>query len=245
MILYTLPISMISVALATVIFPKFSTNILKKEIGILNKNVNDAVRANLFIFVPVSFFFFVYGNDIIRLLFERGKFTSLDSQIAYNVLKYYTISLVFYATYSIYNKILYSARLVNGLLFITVSGIIIKIVLNILLVDKYQQDGLAFATTVSYIYFFLFSITLVYYKVPGIKHSIFFKDLLFYFLNGLICYFVVQILFENILRIHFYENIFKIIFFYALFIINLKIVDHGSIQLTGNILRGLKTVRSI
>ena len=245
MILYVLPVSMISIALATVIFPKFSANIQNKKFDELNKNVIDAIRANLFIFVPVTFFFLLYGNDIIRLLFERGKFTSQDSQIAFNVLKYYAISLVFYSAYSIYNKIIYSAHLINTLLMITLGGVVIKIILNFLLVKSYQQDGLAFSTSVSYIFFFLLSMLLIYHKIPGIKHSVFFKDLVFYLSNGIICFFSVEILFSGILRINIYHDIFKMIIFYAFFLLNLKLVNHGSVHLTGNIIRNLKSVRSI
>jgi putative peptidoglycan lipid II flippase len=245
MILYVLPVSMISIALATVIFPKFSANIQNKKFDELNKNVIDAIRANLFIFVPVTFFFLLYGNDLIRLLFERGKFTAQDSQIAFNVLKYYAVSLIFYSAYSIYNKIIYSTSLIYALLMITLGGIIIKIILNFLLVHSYQQNGLAFSTSVSYIFLFLLSMLLIYHKIPGIKQSVFFKELVFYLFNGIICFFIVEILFSGILRIYILQDLFKMVIFYAFFLLNLKLANHGSIQLAGSIIRNLRDVRSI
>ncbi len=244
-ILYLLPISIISIALTTVIFPKLTTNIQRKEFEALNKNVSDAISANLFIFVPISFFFFFYGNDLIKILFERGKFSAENSMITFGVLKYYTISLVFNAAYSVYNKLLYGAHLMNGLVIITISGVILKIIMNFTLVGRYQQNGLALSTSISYIYFFLSSIILIKYRIPEIKHLLFFKNLFFYLITGLICYSIVEILFDSFYTLSYYKDIFKIILFYTLFLFSLTLSDHYSVKLIASLIRTIKTAKTI
>jgi len=244
-ILYVLPISIISIALTTVIFPKLTSNIQRKEFEALNKNVSDAISANLFIFVPVSFIFFLYGNDLIKILFERGKFSAEDSMITFIALKYFTISLVFNAAYSVYNKLLYGAQMMNGLIIITISGVIIKIILNFTLVSRYQQNGLALSTSISYIYFFLSSIILIKYRIPEIKHLLFFKNLFFYFITGLICYSIVEILFDGFYTLSYYRDIFKMILFYTLFLFSLILSNHYSVKLIASLIRTIKTAKAI
>jgi len=243
--LYMLPITIFTFAIATVILTKFSKNIQFENIVNLNQNHTDAIRANLFIFVPITFLYLFYGNDLIRIVFERGKFTLEDSQVTFNVLKYYTISLVFYSTYAIYNKIIYGARLVNQLLIITIVGIAIKIILNFILVNKYQQDGLALSSSISYIYFFLASVILISFKLPQLTHTIFLKELLFYLVNGFLCYVLVDIVFNNLMTIMNFDSLIKFIMFYIIFLFNLKFVKHGSMQLIANFMQTLKNVRTI
>lgn len=231
---FILPISIISTAIGTVILPKFSHSIYSYKVKDLIENHRDSIRINLFIFVPVSFLFFVYGGDVIRLFFERGKFTLDNSIVTFNVLKLYTLSLVFYSAYTINNKIIYGARLLNQLLIITVLGIIIKIILNFLLVTKFDQYGLALSTSISYIYFFILSIYLIKKKIPELKHSIFFKELMFYIVNGLICYFVVELLFQFLFEVKVYEDLIKFVMFYLAFLFNLYILKYDSLTLIKN-----------
>ena len=243
--LYLLPVAVFSIALATVLLPKFSENIQSGHIDELNQNYSDAVRANLFLFVPIAFLFFFYGGDIIKILFERGKFSVEDSGVTFNVLKFYTISIIFYSTYSIYNKIIYGARLVNALLVITVAGIILKIVLNFLLVNELKQDGLALSSSISYIYFFLASFVLISIKLPALKQSVFLKDLTFYLVNGLLSYLLVEILFGSLVFVSTSKQIIKFMVFYPVFLLNIKIVEHGSVKLIKNFWKNMKSVRAI
>ncbi|MFB3056942.1 MAG: lipid II flippase MurJ, partial [Ignavibacteriaceae bacterium] len=102
-----------------------------------------------------------FGDTIIKILFERGKFSPGDTEITFSVLKIYSLSLVFYSIYSIFNKIIYGARLVNSLLIITLGGILIKVILNIILVSEYQQNGLALSTSINFTFFFITSLVLI------------------------------------------------------------------------------------
>jgi len=237
---FILPISIISTAVGTIILPKFSHSIHLEKVKDLVENYRDSIRINLFIFVPVSFLFFVYGEDLIHLFFKHGKFTTQDSIVTFNVLKIYTLSLIFYSTYTINNKIIYGARLLNQLLIITVMGIVLKIIMNFLFVTRYDQYGLALSSSVSYIYFFLCSIFLIRFKIPALKHSLFFKELFIYLINGLICYVVVEFLFTFLSGLEFYEDILKFITFYIIFLINLLVIKYNSITLIKDRLLSIK-----
>jgi putative peptidoglycan lipid II flippase len=237
--LYLLPISIFSFALATVVFPKFSEYLQKKEYKVFEKNFMDAIRVNLLIFIPIALIYFFYGEELIKILFERGKFTGANSASTFLVLRIYSVSLIFYSIYSILNKVLYGAKLVNALFLIATTGLIIKIVLNFILVNEYQQNGLAIATSISFIFYFFSSIILIYVKFELQNKSFLGKEIIFYACNGLISYFVVFIFSKTLALTFSHNQIIQLILFCILFYMNLLIVKHNSISLLKTMLTSI------
>ncbi len=243
--LFNLPITVVSLAFATVIFPKFSENIQTKSFDSLQKNLSDSLSANLLFFVPIAFLFFLYGDSIIKLLFERGKFYSSDTLDTFIALKTYAFSLIFYSTYAIFNKIIYAAKFVNSLLLITVTGIVLKIILNFIFVGLWKQNGLALSTSISYIFFFLSGFLLVYKKLPIKNQSLFFKELIFHLTNGFFSYIIIQLMFYYIIPDYNYINLMKIIFFLSIYILNVYLLGNKSLILVKELLNSVRTVKSI
>jgi len=243
--LFNLPISVVSLAFATVIFPKFSENIQTKSFDKLQNNISNSISANLMFFVPIAFLFFFYGDSIIKLLFERGKFSGSDTLDTFLALKAYAFSLIFYSTYVIFNKIIYAAKFVNSLLLITVTGIVLKILLNFIFVGLWKQNGLALSTSVSYLFFFLSSFILVYKKLPMNNQSLFFKELVFHLTNGIFSYIIIQLMFYYIIPNYNYINLMKIFFFLSVYIFNVYLIGNKSLVLVKELLNSVKTVKSV
>ncbi|MGE5847796.1 MAG: lipid II flippase MurJ, partial [Ignavibacteria bacterium] len=70
---YILPISIISIAISTAVFPKLSENLSTNSLKELFERLDNFFRINFFLFVPVAFIFFLYGETIIGILFQRGE----------------------------------------------------------------------------------------------------------------------------------------------------------------------------
>ena len=93
--LYILPLSIISMAFATVIFPKFSQSISQNNINELESYFNKGLIINSIIFIPIVILFLFDGNTLIKIIYERGKFNSIDTIRAFQILQIYSISLLF------------------------------------------------------------------------------------------------------------------------------------------------------
>ncbi len=243
--LFNLPVTVVSLAFATVIFPKFSEDIQTKSFDNLQKNLSDSISANLLFFVPIAFLFFFYGDSIIKLLFERGKFSSLDTLDTFLALKAYAFSLIFYSTYAIFNKIIYGAKFVNSLLLITVAGIVLKITLNFVFVGLWKQNGLALSTSISYLFFFLSGFILVYKKLPIRNQSLFFKELVFHLANGLFSYLIVRLIFSYIIPKYNYIDLVKILFFLPVYILNVYLIGNKSLLLVKKLLNSVRSVKTV
>ena len=243
--LFSLPIAVVSLALTTVIFPKFSETIHSKSFEKLQNIFSDSIRANLLFFVPIAFLFFFYGDIILKLVFERGKFTGTDTLDTFITLKVYSISLIFYSAYSILNKVLYGAKFVNYLLIITICGIAIKILLNFLFVGIWQQNGLALSTSFSFIFFFFASFILLDKILPLKYRSLFIKELAFQLVNGFISYFIVEVIFNSANTHNIFIDIIKIVLYLFVFLMNTFIMGNKSVVIIKELFSTVRTAKSI
>ncbi|MCB0340112.1 MAG: oligosaccharide flippase family protein, partial [Bdellovibrionales bacterium] len=74
--LVQLPIGTFSVALATVLLPALSKSWISGSSVEFAKNLTDALRYTSFIVIPISFGLYFFAEPIVKVLFERGEFTS-------------------------------------------------------------------------------------------------------------------------------------------------------------------------
>lgn len=231
LIIWFLPVSIFSISLATAVFPVITKAINEDSYTEIEKIYNESISMNVFLFVPLAFILFFYGDVIIKIFFERGKFVKESTEITFGVLKFYSISLVFYSVYAVFNKIFYSIKSANILLYITGGGVLLKLLLNFVLVE-YHQDGLALSTSISFIFFFVASYLLLNKKLKINDRSLFVKDFLFHAINCIICILAVTI-FSNLVFGNFLQaGLFKILFFILLYLGNILIVRHNAVTIT-------------
>jgi len=229
--LFMLPVSIISVALATAIFPSLSQSFNNKNLSDLKSKLNSFFSINTFLFIPISFILILYGDIIIKILFQRGQFDTNATLMTFNVLRFYVLSLVFYSSYAVINKLLYSANLIKSLLIITIAGCVLKIFLNYTLVGTFKQNGLAISTSGSYLFFFIAGGFLITLKLK-IKLFTFFKETFFNIINGLLSYLIVIILIkDNFFNDSLENNLLKLVVFLCLYSFNSKLLGQNAVKL--------------
>ncbi len=229
--LYLLPVAIISTAVSTAIFPSFSQSLISNLKEDVQNKLDNFFRINLFMFIPISLILFFYGHVLIRILFQRGEFNTNATQMTFEVLKYYSISLVFYSTYAVMNKLLYGANLIKILLVITIAGCALKVAANFLLVKEYFQNGLAMSTTISYLFFFFASIIVIVYKLK-FKIVYFIREFSFDIINGIISFVIsVVILPEKLFGPFALNSFVRLAVFIAIYILNAKLINHSAIKL--------------
>ncbi|HZW39636.1 MAG TPA: lipid II flippase MurJ [Ignavibacteriaceae bacterium] len=223
-----LPIIIFTTALATAIFPKFSSNIANENTDNIKKNVNDSILLNIFVFIPITFVFYFYGDIIISILLERGQFTSANSAMTFSVLKYYSIGLFFYGSYGILNKLFYSYGLAKKIFFVTLAALAVKLIGSYILVKFMREEGLALSTSLSYIFFFISSIFLTN-KILNVKlkdSSILLKKFIFQFLLAVsICLTLNFVNFPDMI----YFKIVKMIIFLFSYYLSLYFLKEDSV----------------
>lgn len=237
-IVWVLPVTIFSLSLATAIFPSISKAITDFSQEQVEKIYNENISVNTFIFIPLAFILFFYGDTIIRILFERGKFVEESTAITFSVLKYYSISLVFYSVYAVFNKIFYSLNKINLLLWITLAGLLIKLVLNFLFIDL-EQNGLALGTSISYMSFFFATYFILNVKLKIKNRSLFVKDFVINLTNCIICFLTVKLI-SSIFGINniVIESIL-ILFFVCIYFVNSLLLKHQAMIIFARVIKNL------
>lgn len=228
-ILFLLPISILSMALATAIFPKLTSALKINDSEEVRRIFFEASRVILLLFLPVSFLFIFYPEQIVSLIFMRGNFTSVSTAYTSQALMYLSFSLVFYAVYSVINKIFYSAGLIKTLFVITIAGSFIKFILNYLLVEGMEQNGLAAGSAFTYFFFFLSCLLILNFKLKLNVIARFGTELLWMLLNSFLAYTIAGYLAGSFFVDGTLSDILFIVFFISGYLLNLILAKHTSL----------------
>ncbi len=156
-----------------------------------------------------------------------------DSYMTFETLKYLSISLVFYSSYSVLNKLLYSMELVKQLLVITILGCTIKIVCNFIFVNYLGQNGLALSSSISYVFFFGSSLILVKLRLKFSLTKIIFHKTIFVLFNALISFTLARItllIFTSGKWPALLTGIFGIIVFVVIFSLNILLIETNRVS---------------
>ncbi len=121
--------SVFVVAMSTVVFPSVSKNYEEGNISYVNGLLKYIITVMVAIFLPFLLVVGLFGEDVIRLVYERGSFTS-ESTVNVAVMFFiYSLGILGYVSQELFNKILYLA----GKYKYTVTGTICVIAVNLVL----------------------------------------------------------------------------------------------------------------
>ena len=143
-----LPIGVIGIAAGTVLLPEMARRLAAGDEAGARHSQNRAVELTLLLSIPCFVAFLLLPELIMRALFARGAFTAANAQAAGATLAAYAIGLLPFV-------LIRSAAVtflsrgdtwtpVKALFF----AVIVNVALKVLLMDRYAQVGLAFATSI-------------------------------------------------------------------------------------------------
>ncbi len=219
-ILYMLPVSVFSIALSTAIFPGLAQKYHSDNFADLNKDLVTGMNINVFISLPLSVLFIFFGSYIISLFYQNGNFNFKDTMTTFEVLRLFSLSLVFYSLYSILNKLIYGIGALKFLFVVTIIGISLKFILNFILVGHYKQNGLALSTSLTYLYFFISSIIYVSLKLKNFPLGKFLSDTAVSLLNCLAAFIFIKILRDSVGGISQAGSVIFMLIFIAVYLLN-------------------------
>jgi putative peptidoglycan lipid II flippase len=142
-----LPIGVIGIAAGTVLLPEMARRITAGDEAGAQHSQNRAIELTLLLSVPCLVAFLIVPELIMRGLFGRGAFTAADAHAAATTLMAYAIGLLpFVLMRSVTATFLSRGDTSTPVkaLFVAVA---VNVLLKILLMDRYAQVGLAFATS--------------------------------------------------------------------------------------------------
>lgn len=147
--LFQLPLALFGIAIATAALPTMSSLVVEKNIEKLKKSISFSIRNMLFLSVPASIGLMVLARPIIKVIFERGEFTSYATDVTSSVLFFYAIGLVAYGGIRILVAAFYAMQDTATPVKTAFFTLLLNIVLNVILMVPLKAGGLALATSIS------------------------------------------------------------------------------------------------
>ncbi len=146
---FQLPIGLLGIALSNAHIVLFSKALKNGEIDSARKIFSDSVKIIILFFLPLLFFFFLYGEQIITIIYQRGKFTEEAVIQTTKAFQMYLICLPFYALTKLTTPTLLALNEAKKLLFSATLSLIIQLVIYFFFLKNI--GSLALATSLSVI----------------------------------------------------------------------------------------------
>lgn len=113
------------------------------------ETITKSINSIIILIIPISVGAIVLSKPIVEILFQRGEFDIIATNMTSSALSMYSIGMVAYGLRDVLGKIFYSLEdtkipMINGSI-----AIIMNIILNILLIKRFNHAGLALATSIS------------------------------------------------------------------------------------------------
>lgn len=159
-LIVSIPNAIYAATLAAIIFTLMSEQ--TDNIAKFKDTVFRGMEISFVTLVPITVGLLVVGDAVVQFIYERGKFTNMDTDYTYAALLLYLPIIVFQGMQLILSKSMYARGKTAVVFRISVTTIAVNFLLNWLLVDKYGYTALAFAASVVSIYYFTVSMIVVY-----------------------------------------------------------------------------------
>jgi putative peptidoglycan lipid II flippase len=143
-----LPIGVIGIAAGTVLLPEMARRITAGDEAGARHSQNRAIELTLLLSLPCLVAFVLVPDLIMRALFNRGAFTAADAHAAAMTLLAYAIGLLPFVLMRSVSVTFLARGDTTTPVKALFAAVVVNVALKILLMDRYAQVGLAFATSV-------------------------------------------------------------------------------------------------
>ena len=172
------PLGVFGIAMATAVFPFFSTHAARKDWTNFTDTFNQAIRVVLFIGIPASMGLILLRMPLIELFYERNAFTAESTYRTAAVILFYSLGVWAYSASHVIVRAFYSMQDTITPVKVGAAMVGLNLVLNLTLIWFLREGGLALATAISATVqvIILFSILQKKLNITGYKHI--FKSIL-------------------------------------------------------------------
>jgi len=147
--LVELPLGVFAVALGTAVLPSMSRQATNGDISGLTRSVSFSLRIIAFFTIPASVALIALNEPIVAVLFQRGKFTYLDTQQTAYALNCYTVGLWAFSGLKVATQAFFSLKDTKTPLMVSIIAVTANLALGLILMGPMFHGGIALATSIA------------------------------------------------------------------------------------------------
>jgi putative peptidoglycan lipid II flippase len=138
-----------SAVITTMIYPKMSQAFAQGDEKRFSDLFTNGLTITLMLGIPLAIASVIYNDTVIQIVYERGAFSGASTELTARAFLCLAPGMVFSMAASVMINAFYSRKQTTLPLFISLAAISVNIVLDIMLVGRYGNAGLATATSLS------------------------------------------------------------------------------------------------
>ncbi len=161
------PIGIFGVAISIATLPVISRQASQGDIGALKSTYVSSLTMAFLLTVPASFGLAFLAKPIIRLIFEHGRFNAQDTIHTAEALIYYAVGLFAYSSVKITVPVFYALKDTKYPVIASFLAVASNIAFVSLTLDIFQHKAIAFSTSITMIFNFVFLSAVLFRKVGG------------------------------------------------------------------------------
>lgn len=167
----TVPIRILIYAVGTAIFPALSERFANDRHIEAGRLYHKAITVGLVLIIPVAAYLFIFSNEIIKILLERGKFVAESRLMTDAVLKYYLVGIIFQALFVIQLKVAFAIKSKRYLIFSRLISFGVKAGIGLTFIKTNWALAIGGGTATMYLFSF---IIMEYYLIrkSGLSYSV-------------------------------------------------------------------------
>jgi putative peptidoglycan lipid II flippase len=143
------PLGIFAIAAATAVLPSLSRQATIHDVDALKDTFGYAVRLIIFLTIPSMVGLIILREPIVALLFQRGEFSSIATQLTAQALLYYAMGLGAFSAVKIVAATFFALKDTRTPMIMALVSIGANIGLGIILMRPLAHGGLALATSLA------------------------------------------------------------------------------------------------
>ena len=143
-----LPLGIIGIALGSVLLTSLSKEYAKKNKKNFSNNLITSLKIGLFFSIPTAVAFISFSELFVRVLFERGEFTSLETIQTSHALVAYSFGIPAFIMLKSCQPAFFAEGNTKTPLYIGIILLMLNIFLSLLFMNFWEHAGIALATSV-------------------------------------------------------------------------------------------------
>ena len=150
------PMALITTGLTASVMPYCSKMLASEDWSGIRRTLKQYLRLIFLTTVPLAVLLLVFSQPIIKLLFQRGSFTTEDTYLVAQIQAFYALQIPFYIGNLFLIRLISSLKKNQLLMWVSGYDLIINIILNYLFIQFMGIKGIALSTSCVYVFSFLY-----------------------------------------------------------------------------------------
>ena len=143
------PLGIFATALGTVLLPTLSGHAAQSRMDRIRETVNQSIRQLMFVMIPAAVGMMVLAKPIVRLVYERGDFTALTTEMTMLALVCYAPGLVMFSMIKVLIPVFYAQQDMKTPVRVGIGCTVLNLILSLILMWPLKHVGIALATVLS------------------------------------------------------------------------------------------------